>query len=54
MYTNIDTAHALVVITAWLDKLHREGKLPAGFPLEPVKEAMALVMLNNTFAWGDL
>ena len=54
MNTNIDTAHALAVIIAWLDKLHREGKLPAGFPLEAVKEAIALVMLNNTFAWEDL
>ena len=54
MYTNIDTAHALEVIIAWLDKLHREGKLPAGFPLEAVKEVMSLVMLNKTFAWGDL
>ena len=54
MYTNIDTRHALEVIGKWLDKLHREGRLPAGFPLEAVKEAMALIMLNNTFAWGDL
>ena len=54
MYTNIDTEHALEVIGKWLDKLYREGKLPRDFPLEAVKEAMAIVMRNNTFEWGDL
>ena len=42
------------VIGEWLDKLHRDGLLPAYFPLEAVKEAMALVMQNNVFEWGDL
>ena len=50
MYTNIDTAHALLVIGLWLDSID----LPEGFPLEAVKEAMALVMKNNIFEWGDL
>ena len=50
MYTNIDTAHALLIIGIWLDSLD----LPEGFPLEAVKEAMALVMRNNIFEWGDL
>ena len=54
MYTNIDTEHALKVIGEWLDKLRRDGLLPADFPLEAVKEAMALVMQNNVFEWGDL
>jgi len=54
MYTNIDTEHALDIIGKWLDKLDREGKLPWGFPLEAVKEAMTLVMQNNIFEWGDL
>ena len=50
MYTNIDTAHALIVIGAWLDSL----ELPDGFPLKAVKEAMKLIMQNNIFEWGDL
>jgi len=54
MYTNIDTEHAIEIIGKWLDKLHREGKLPHDFPLEAVKEAMAIVMRNNIFEWGDL
>ena len=30
------------------------GKLPHDFLLEATKEAMALVIWNNTFEWGDL
>ena len=54
MYTNIDTNHALEMICKWLDKLSRDGLLPRDFPLAAVKEAMALIMLNNVFEWGDL
>ena len=54
MYNNIDTDHALKVIGEWLDKLQRNELLPNDFPLGAVKEAMALVMQNNTFEWGDL
>ena len=50
MYTNIDTAHAIQVIGLWLGGL----QLPEGFPLEAVKDAMALVTKNNIFEWGDL
>ena len=53
MYTNIDTPHAISVIGRWLDALSKEGSLPADFPLEAVKSAMALVMENNIFEWGD-
>ena len=54
MYTNIDTDHAIKVISEWLDSLHHNKQLPANFPLEAVKEAMMLVMKNNIFEWGDL
>ena len=54
MYTNIDTTHTLEMICKWLDKLSRDGFLPQDFPLAAVKEAMALIMLNNVFEWGDL
>ena len=49
MYTNIDTQHAIKVISDWLDTL----TLPEGFPLAAVKTAMELVMNNNIFIWGD-
>ena len=52
MYTNIDTDHAIEVISLWLDSL--EGQLPAGFPLEAVKDAMTIVMRYNLFQYGDM
>ncbi|KAL7523138.1 hypothetical protein ACHAWF_000393, partial [Thalassiosira exigua] len=52
MYTNIDTNHAIDVICAWLNSLG--NKLPSGFPLDAVKEAMGLIMKNNLFEFGDL
>ena len=52
MYTNIDTDHALSVISRWLE-LHQH-ELPKNFPLKAVLEAMALVMRHNVFEFGDL
>ena len=49
MYTNIDTKHAIEVISKWLDSI----PLPEGFPLAAVTSAMELVMSNNIFVWGD-
>ena len=49
MYTNIDTNHAIEVISKWLDSL----SLKKGFPLAAVKAAMKLAMRNNIFVWGD-
>merc|ERR1712155_147215 len=53
MYTNIDTPHALLVITLWLNGLNAKGQLPPDFPLAAVKDAMKMVMENNMFTWGD-
>ena len=50
MYTNIDTEHAIQVISAWLDSL---SELPLDFPVNAVKDAMKIVMRNNIFEWGD-
>ncbi|KAL7531683.1 hypothetical protein ACHAWF_003879 [Thalassiosira exigua] len=50
MYTNIDTDHALSVISTWLGSLD----LLDGFPLGGVKEAMVIVMKNNSVEWGDI
>ena len=54
MYNNIDTEHAIAVISWWLDDLHARGELPFAFPLEAVKSAMVTIMRNNVFEWGDL
>ena len=53
MYTNIDTEHALLVINQWLDDLSDQLKLPLGFPLLPLKQALEIVMRNNVFEFGD-
>ena len=52
MYTNIDTDHAIEVISQWLNSLG--PRLPQGFPLEAVKEAKELVTRYNVFEWGDM
>ena len=54
MYDHIPPDHAVHVIGMWLDQLYNEGKLPEGFPLEAVKEAMKLIMKNNVFGFGNL
>lgn len=54
MYSNINTEHAIEVISAWLDNLDLEGNGIFNYPLAAVKEAMKLVMENNYFEWGDL
>jgi hypothetical protein len=53
MYTNIDTEHAVVVISLWLDDLSTNLLLPPGFPLLPLKQALEIVMRNNIFEFGD-
>ena len=52
MYTNMHTGHAILVITEWLRSL--QHRLPTGFPLDAIIEAMTLVMTNNIFEWGDM
>jgi len=49
MYNNIETDHAIKVISWWLDDLYSKGKLPASFPIEAVKSAMVTIMKNNIF-----
>ena len=51
MYTNIDTDHAISVISSWIDS--HSSSLPSDFPVNAVKDAMRLVMKNNIFEWGD-
>ncbi|KAL7491032.1 hypothetical protein ACHAWT_001425 [Skeletonema menzelii] len=57
MYTNINTDHALEVIGKWLDDLESSGQLRDKgiiIPIEALKEALALVMQNNIFEFGDM
>ncbi len=54
MYNNINTEHAIQVITWWLDKLKVEGKLPNGFPIEAVKFSIRVIMKNSIFQFGVL
>ena len=54
MYNNIDTEHAIRVIGWWLDELDATLELPIGHPLDAIKSAMATIMRNNIFEWGDL
>ena len=54
IYNNIDTDHAIHVITWWLTDLESRGLLPLDFPLEAVREDMELVMRNNIFEYGEL
>jgi len=51
MYTNIDTDHAITVISEWLDEIKLQ--LPTGFPTNPLKSALEFVMRNNVFEFGD-
>ena len=52
MYNNIDTDHAIKVISWWLDEL--EPDLPPDFPIDAVKYAMHFIMKYNIFEWGTL
>ena len=53
MYNNIDTDHAIKVITWWLNDLSDNNQLPSNFPLQAVLEAMTIIMQNNIFEFGD-
>ena len=52
MYKNIDTDHAIKVISWWLDKFAHE--LPDDFLIDTVKFAMRIIMQNNIFEFGVL
>ena len=53
MYNNIDTDHAIEVISWWLIDMDSRDELPHNFPLEAVLDAMKIIMKNNIFEWGD-
>ena len=54
MYNNINTKHAIKVITWWLKDLHIRELLPTGFLLDAVLNDMVIIMCNNIIKWGDL
>ena len=53
MYNNIDTDHAITVISWWLTDLDTRHQTPLFFPLEAVIDAMKIIMKNNIFEFGD-
>ena len=54
MYNNIDTNHAIEVITTWLDELSTHEDFPTDFLMKAVKAAMVIIMSNNHFESDDL
>ena len=54
MYTNINTDHAIEVIGTWLDELSTKPGFPPDYPLAAIKSAMATIMKNNHFEFGNL
>ena len=49
MYTNINTEHAITVISKWMDELISHPEFPPNYPLEAVKSAMRTIMRTNHF-----
>ena len=49
MYTNINTDHALLVISHFL----HTSPLCSDFSTEPIIEALKIIMTNNLFQFGD-
>ena len=47
MYTNMHVGHTILVITEWLKSPRH--RLPRGFLLDAIIEAMTLIMINNIF-----
>ena len=53
MCNNIETLHAVKVISWWLDDLEKKKKPPPKFPLEAGKDSMITIMRNNIPEWGE-
>ena len=51
MYTNIDIDHSITVIRDWFDTFQSE--LPPDFPTAFLIPAIAAIMKNNVFSFGD-
>ena len=47
MYNNIDTEHAITVISWWLNDMNTKGQLLSNFPLEAVIHAMKVLVLTR-------
>ena len=54
MYTNIETEHAINIISEWLDELSTHPKFLPSYPLDAVKSAMKTIMRTNHFDFGDM
>jgi hypothetical protein len=51
MYSNIDTDHGINILTRWLTEYAHE--LPPSMPVDFILEALAEIMKNNIFQFGD-
>ena len=54
MYNNVDTDHAIKLITWWLRDLHTKNELLENFPLDAVLSAIVAIMQNNIFVCGNV
>ena len=54
MYNNIDTEHAIQVITWWIKDLEDRNLLPPGFLVDAILAAMQIITKNNLFEFGNL
>ena len=50
MYNNIDTIHAIKVISEWLDGLSLHPKFPLNYPLAAINSAMITIMEITTLS----
>jgi len=51
MYTNIDSSHGIIIISAWLDEYKAE--IPTDFPSELFLKILKIVMTKNIFQLDD-
>ena len=54
MHNNIDTNHAISVITWLSEDMAKRCLLPLGSPVKAVLSAMVIIVKNNLFDFGDL
>ena len=54
MYTNIDTGHAIKIISEGMDELSTYPDFLPDYPINAVKSAMETIMRTNHFKFGDM
>ena len=54
MYTNIDTEHAIKIISEWMDELSTHPEFPPDYLLDAAKSEMKTIMRTNHFEFGNM